>query len=111
MWNQNNSSSVGAASACEPVEYVAPDGLARVQCGFYKDVAATALGDGTHRHRHGFVPGVAFGLEGVAGGKFLGGFLGFAHETVALVSTEQIVGAFAVTADCTALSISTSRSF
>ncbi len=46
-----------------------------------------------------FVPGVAFGLKGIAGGKLLGGFLGLADEAVALVGPEQVIGAFASAAN------------
>ena len=63
------------------------------------DVDFQFLKIGEDGHRHAFVPGIAFGLEGVAGVKFLGGFFGLANETVALVGAEKIIGAFASAAD------------
>ena len=50
-------------------------------------------------HRHTFVPRVAFGLEGVAGVEFFGGFLGLANKSVAFVGAEKIVGPLASAAD------------
>lgn len=49
---------------------------------------------GQHGQRETLVPRVAFRLEGVAGMKFLAGFLGFAYEAVALVGSEQIISPF-----------------
>lgn len=46
-----------------------------------------------------FVPCVAFGLEGMAGVEFFGGFFGFADEAVTGVDAEEVVGAFLAASD------------
>ena len=50
-------------------------------------------------HPDAFVPSVAFGLEGVAGMKFLGRLLGLADKSVAFVGAEKIIGTLASTAN------------
>ncbi|HPV12491.1 MAG TPA: hypothetical protein PKW83_17720 [Verrucomicrobiota bacterium] len=49
---------------------------------------------GEDREREALVPGVALGLEGVAGVEVFSGLLGFAHEAVGGVRAEEVVGAF-----------------
>ena len=57
------------------------------------DVDFHFLEVGEDGEREVFVPGVAFGLKGVTGTEFFGGFLGFANEAVAAIGAEKIIGA------------------
>jgi hypothetical protein len=54
---------------------------------------------GGERERKFFVPGVTFGLEGMFGVEFFGGFFGFANEAVAAGNAEEVVGAFLAAGD------------
>jgi len=63
------------------------------------DIDFQLLEIGEDGDRHAFVPGVAFGLEGVAGLKILGGFLGLTDKAIAFVGAEQVVGALASAAN------------
>ena len=58
------------------------------------DVDVESLEVGQDGDRQVFVPRIAFGLEGVAGVKFLGWFLGLAHEAITAVGAEEVISAF-----------------
>jgi hypothetical protein len=63
------------------------------------DVDLELLEIAEHGEDEPFVPGIAFGLEGVAGVQNLGRLLGFADKAVLAVGAEEIIGALLAAAD------------